>query len=246
MLSIVIPTLQKNKIVLENLVKTLSQDSVVDEIIIIDNSLKGLDFNYPKLKTIIPSENLFVNKSWNLGVKEAKNEIIGLLNDDILISENFCSQVFSKINKNMGIIGFNSEDFMIVKQDITNEKPQNSEISLEPIQYMDRYFGVAMFFNKKSYKNIPEDIKIVYGDCWLIHHNNKQKRVNYRINGQKIFHIGSLSSGSKSLSEICENDAKLYKKYTLSWFERMFSFEEHRDCYKLRLLGVTTKFKKKK
>ena len=46
MLSIVIPTLQKNKIVLENLVKTLSQDSVVDEIIIIEpgSSPRSPDF----------------------------------------------------------------------------------------------------------------------------------------------------------------------------------------------------------
>ena len=47
-ISIVIPTLQKRKDVLEKLVKTLSEDDSVGEIIVIDNSTKGIDFNYDR------------------------------------------------------------------------------------------------------------------------------------------------------------------------------------------------------
>ena len=72
MLSIVIPTLQKNKEILYNLIDSLDTDKSVGEIIIIDNSLKGIEYISQKVKVITPEENLFVNPSWNLGVKEAR------------------------------------------------------------------------------------------------------------------------------------------------------------------------------
>ena len=101
-----------------------------------------------------------------------------------------------------------------------------------------------MFFPKNAYTPIPEEIKIVYGDAWLINQCKKNKRKNYRINGQKILHIGSLSSSNKALKEICKKDSKIYRKYITTLKDRMFSFEEHYDCYKMRLFGFTLKIKK--
>ena len=121
--------------------------------------------------------------------------------------------VIKKIDKKMGIVGFNSQDYMEFKTNTNEEIPASSEnLTLEPIKYMDQYFGAAMFFYKEAYTKIPKDIKIVYGDCWLIHFCKKQKRTNYRINGQTIYHIGSLSSAEKKLINICKNDSKLFKK----------------------------------
>ena len=89
-ISVIIPTLQKSVETLNNLVKELVTDESVKEILIIDNSLKGYKFNSEKVRVIIPKENLFVNPSWNLGVKEAKYEYICIANDDIKIGNNFC------------------------------------------------------------------------------------------------------------------------------------------------------------
>ena len=243
MLSIVIPTLQKNKEILYNLIDSLDTDNSVGEIIIIDNSLKGIEYISQKVRVITPSENLFVNPSWNLGVKEAKCDIVALFNDDISVCENFCSSVISKMTPNMGIVGFNSGDFMTVCTKF-EEQPAKSEVNLEEIRYMDKYFGVAMFFFKNAYVPIPNEIKIVYGDAWLINQCKKNKRKNYRINGQQIFHIGSLSSSNKALKPICAADAKIYRKAMTSLKDRLLSFEEHWDCYKLRLFGLTLKIKK--
>lgn len=98
MISVIIPTLQKAQDILIKLINSLDCDKSVSEIIVIDNSLKGLEHNSKKLKVIIPSENLFVNPSWNLGVKEAKNELVALLNDDIIIPDGFCSRIAEKMN----------------------------------------------------------------------------------------------------------------------------------------------------
>ena len=48
-ISVVIPTLQKNLLFLENLLASLDKDTCVDEIIVIDNSCKGLDYKSDKL-----------------------------------------------------------------------------------------------------------------------------------------------------------------------------------------------------
>lgn len=243
MISIVIPTLQKNKEVLYNLIDSLDTDNSVGEIIIIDNSLKGIEYISQKVRVITPKENLFVNPSWNLGVREAKYDIVALLNDDICVCEDFCSSVISKMTPDMGIVGFNSGDFMEVTEKF-DKQPIKSEITLEPIKYMDKYFGVAMFFFKNAYTQIPNDMKIVYGDNLLIYNCQKNKKICYRINGQKILHIGSLSSSNPKLKPICKIDSKIYKKLTMTLKKRMMSFENCWDCYKLRLFGLTFKIKK--
>lgn len=219
---------------LDNLIK----DNSVGEIIIIDNALKGIDYENPKLRVIIPKENLYVNPSWNLGVKEAKYEIVALLNDDISLSENFCSDVVSQMNKNMGIIGVNSGDFVETKSEIT-EQPKRTNLILEKCKFMDMYFGIALFFYKTSYYEIPDEMKIVYGDVWLYFQNKKHKKDNYRISNQKIYHLGSLSSGDKCFSPICKKDAKIYKKLMVKWYNRLFSYEETWKGYKFRILGLT-------
>ena len=91
-ISIIIPTLQKNITVLTMLLNQLISDKTVEEIIVIDNSKKRLNKKSNKLKVIIPDKNLYVNPAWNLGVKLAKNEYIGILNDDLIFPNNFFKQ----------------------------------------------------------------------------------------------------------------------------------------------------------
>ena len=112
-----------------------------------------------------------------------------------------------------------------------------------------REFIIAAIFIKVGFCIIiglllPNEMKIVYGDNWLIYQSKKNKRKNYRINGQQILHIGSLSSSNKALKPICKVDSKIYKKHTMTLAKRLFSYEENWDCFKLRLLGLTFKIKK--
>ena len=240
--SVVIPTLQKQKDVLINLIKTLISDLSVGEIILIDNSGLGLDITDEKLRIILPTTNLYVNPSWNLGVKEAKFDIIGLFNDDLAIPENFCRDVISQMKLNMGIIGFNSEENMICMDNILNN-PNNTNPIIEKAQYRSAYFGSIMFFYKNNYKPIPENIKIVYGDDWLADNN---KNNLYKISNQIIYHLGSLSSGEKVFNPICKKDAQIYKKLTVKWYQRLFSKQKIWDGVKIRILGITFKFIDKK
>ena len=236
-LSVVIPTLQKNVDLLVNLLVTLEKDDVVDEIILIDNSLKGLEYSSAKLRIITPEENLFVNPSWNLGTKEAKNEIVALLNDDIIISDNLCSQVVAKMSQEMGCVGINSSQYVKVTN-VIKENNDNTEIILQPEKYMDIFWGIAIFFYKSSYVEIPESLKIVHGDTWLFEKNKQLGRQNYFVNGQLIYHYGSLTHGLKIMNPICKKDRKLFDNMFYPWYKRIFYIEGRLNGIRMWLLGV--------
>jgi len=243
-LSVIIPTLQKNKELLINLLNTLANDSGVDEIILIDNSLKGLNEKIEKLQIITPKENLFVNPSWNLGIKTAKDDIVALLNDDITITSNFCSKIAEKLTPDMGVAGFDV-DFVEVSENIV-PPPKETEIFLEEIKNRPDHWGIAMFFYKTSYFEIPDELKIYFGDDWLIFKNKQLKRKNYKISGQKIYHFSSLTSKSVS-SKVFKQERNIYKKATLKWHDYIFSIEKRYEGYKIRFFGISSKlFKYKK
>ncbi|MBE7711196.1 MAG: glycosyltransferase [Cyanobacteria bacterium SIG31] len=240
-ISVVIPTLQKNTTLLFKLLDNLSKDDGVGEIIVIDNSTKGLDYNCEKLKLISPKENMFVNPSWNLGVKEAKYKIVALLNDDIIVPERFCSSVAKKMNSNMGCIGC-SRRFIREINDY-DVVPEKKEIELTEISFRNLHWGIAIFFYKTSYYDIPENLKIYCGDDWLIYKNNKAKRKNYCIQNQIIHHYGSLSSGSVEFNRVLHDEEKIYRKLTFSFIENIFSYKRDFSGFRLNLLGL--KFSKK-
>lgn len=244
MISIVIPTLQKRLDILENLIKTLNNDLSTGEIIVINNAVKPLDFNYEKLRVITPKENIYVNPAWNLGVKEAKYDIVGLLNDDIIISDDFCSSVYSVFPKDTGVIGYTEESIIPVEKG--EQKPEKAQIKLAKKDFIDFGFGIAMFFKKENYPVIPEEMKIMYGDCWIFENYKKRGLVNYEILGQKIFHFGSLTTSAKTFNPVIKNDKKIYNKLTIKWYEKLFSIKEYATCKRLRILGANIKLFDKK
>ena len=244
MISIVIPTMQKRLDILENLVKSLNNDLAVGEIIVINNAVKPLEFSYEKMRVITPESNIYVNPAWNLGVKEGVNEYIGLLNDDIIIADDFCSRILDIIPDDFGIIGYTKESVLPVEQ--ANQKPEKVDIILEKSEFIDFGFGICMFFKKENYPVIPEDMKIMYGDCWIFNEYKKKGLKNYIIKGQKIFHFGSLTTSAKTFNPIIDADKKAYKKLTLPWYKMIFSIEENANNVRLRLFGMNIRLYNKR
>ncbi len=245
MISAVIPTLLKDRKLLVKLLKNLEADDKVSEIIVINNSQKDIDFNVSKLRIIEPKENIFVNPAWNLGVKESKSDIVVLLNDDIIIPDNFCTEISKIITSDMGILGMDINN-ITETHDMFSVKIEKGDIKLKPVNYRPAGFGVAMFFFKTSYSQIPEQMLVYCGDDWIVNENKKNKKQNYLISGQKIIHYGSLSSGDLKKNTFFKNDIKEYKKLTLKWYHRLCSLEETTTAYKFRFLGITLRKKKSK
>lgn len=232
-LSIVIPTLQKNKTLLHRLVASLQRDEAVSEIIIIDNSNTGIDCENRKLRVISPGENIFVNPAWNLGVKEAKEEIVALLNDDITIPENFCRNVASAMTPEMGIVGISAE--YVIGNQGEPMPPETTSLQLEP---GGNVYGVALFFYKASYVEIPQEMKIFCGDTWLIHQTAKLGKPHYKITGQKIYHFESMSVKSFAKNPILRRDKAFFEKAVIPFRHRMFGFGRVHGGIRIWLLGI--------
>lgn len=234
--SVVIPTLLKNKTFLEKLIAGLEKDRAVEEIIVINNSGSGVILPTGKIKIITPGTNIFVNPAWNLGVKEAECDIVALLNDDIIIPENFCSNVVSQMKPEMGIVGFDGNFVTDCKKE--ESIPGNAEMFLEEKDLISYNFGIAMFFCKSAYTEIPEEIKVFFGDNWIFYKARQSGKINYHISGQQIYHYHGMSSSSFARSPLYKNDKKYFRKYYYTLFQRLFGIEYFFGYTQYRFFGI--------
>lgn len=263
MFSIIIPTMQKDVEILNKLIFELDNSSLVDEILIIDNSTKGFLSNSKKVRVIVPKENLFVNPAWNLGVREAKNEIVGIFNDDILLPLNFIEEVNNFIQKtpDFGIIGLDSNYIRNYEKKDFETYPNNSKLTFKPFDktIYTEYFGSAFFIKKENYYEIPKNIKVWCGDNYLLKKNLDNHKTNYEIIGAEIKHLKSMTVGNKKFEKICENDvynyAKInpefkkhshYKSKRKTFLRNIFSLRNENKYKVLTVAGVKIKMKYKK
>jgi hypothetical protein len=167
--SVIIPTLWKSKRI-HKLLWDLIKCDYVDEIILIDNAGKYFEYYeaLDKVKLVQVKENIYVNPAWNLGIAIAKNDLVALVNDDI----NFDTTIFAVITKDI------LSEFGIIGQSEFNYKANNSD---EPIlekwtgKVRDWGWGCLIMFDKTNWIDIPDDIKIWYGDDFIFKCNPSTK-----------------------------------------------------------------------
>ncbi len=161
--SIVIPTLWKSNRI-GKLLFDLIKCEFVDEIILIDNAGKffehfeGLD----KVKLVQVEENIYVNPAWNLGVKLAKNNSIAILNDDINFDPNIFEVITEDVLSQYGIIGMGEGNY---KTPIDEERGPYIDMWKPGVN--DWGGGCFIIFDKKNWIDIPDNIKIWYGDNFI-------------------------------------------------------------------------------
>ena len=193
MFSIIIPTLFKTDRIYKTIIELHSNNNV-GEIIIIDNTGIDKNINLPKVKYILESENIFVNPSWNKGVKISKYDKLCILNDDIWFDWKIFDKILPFVNQNIGMIGIS-----------TNQK--NFDIypinGIRPIGY-----ACCFFIHKKNWDEIPNQLKIWAGDDWIFYRSKKQ---NYIIDIE-YNDILSTTSSSEEFDSIKENDMSEMKK----------------------------------
>lgn len=221
--SVIIPTVQKKLSVLLELLNTLEADKFVDEILVINNKPEvPLRFGgYYKVRVIQPKENLYVNPSWNLGIEECKNNNFLLLNDDLLICPDLIgsvmtSDVFNDPKTgllgaaNQSIVQFNSGD-----TETLLHPDSDDEIKFLPLtNYLGTGdWGISIFGKKENYYKIPDDLKIIYGDNYILYKNLQNNKLNYQIAGKTYHHIHSSSSASAEFSNVVCADCTNQEKY---------------------------------
>ena len=195
MISFIVPTMWKDAKRLCNTIDDYKRANIPNaEFILIDNS-HGCYLD-PDLTILIPKENLYVNKAWNIGVELAKNDIVCLLNDDIEIN-------FQTIKHNLKAI--NNLDFGIIGFDANKNLGTEFNTNIDVFEFKEaecRYlgFGCMMFIRKENYIKIDERLQIFFGDELLYWWNrDKNKRPIYIIDNLKA--LGELSLTSKDYED---------------------------------------------
>lgn len=208
MFSVIIPTIWSPPIgKIDNLINKLINCQNIKEIILINNNPSKYSFRYTddKVKEL-RYNNIYVNQSWNVGVYQSSSDLLCIMNDDIDFNLNIFEFINNFLNDNIGIIGVSKSCY---------DLEQDLEFQVEKIQTRNRGWGCLMFLRKESYTWIPNDLKIHFGDDYLI--KQLQDKV-YRISGLKIDSIISTSINSDpEFNKIIEQDNINSLKYDLPW-----------------------------
>ena len=201
--TVIIPTLWKSNRT-KKLLSDLNDCEYVDEIIVINNQLTDvLDAKVEKVRHISFGKNIYVNPAWNKGIELAKNECIALCNDDI----NFDPNIFGLITKDILM------EYGIIGQSEFNYKGNNTD---EPIiekwlgKVRDWGWGCLIIFDKKDWINIPNDIKIWYGDDYIFKCNPATKSILKNFNIQTEM---STTSDEKEWDEVKKKDYEYFISY---------------------------------
>lgn len=140
------------------------QCDLITEVIIIDNCHKdNIDTSFfSKVRILQQEENIYVNPAWNLGVQEAKTELVVLANDDIVIDDFESYMKFVLLNLKRGMVfGFDINCFPNKRLNGLKEK------EIKPISKIQHGYGVFLIFYKDDHKPIPPIFKVWYGDWWI-------------------------------------------------------------------------------
>jgi hypothetical protein len=204
MIDIVIPTLmQCDEEIFEYSLREANASPAVNQIIIIDNSgTKHFKSNLNKVKSFGMRENIFVNAAWNIGVDLSQSEHVVIMNDDIACRRenyDFINEVLSASDCGLCSIKTNNINNL---NEYLNDNNLNDTIST------DENFGnsdnnkTGWFFGvKKSlWKNIPDSIKIIYGDDLIYLRIRKLGYKTKNITNTTIGHLGS-----KTINKIMDN-----------------------------------------
>ena len=212
--SAIIPTLWKAKEFTDHLVDVLIEDESVGEIIIIDNAPGDFSYDNEKVVMLKQEENLYVNPSWNLGIEESDYDKFIILNDDIIIPYNFVSQLESMLTPDKGIIGIDERGVIKIPNfDSKNITFLDRKIDLKPIKERGWGFGIALAGHRKSYYKIPENIRIWYGDDYLVQMNSNHSKTNYIVDDLPIFTMMSATSDLEEFEDIKNIDHLMYDRF---------------------------------
>ena len=199
--SVIIPTLQK-AVELDSLVRDCAAHPAVLEVIVVNNAAAPLAWDHAKVRVLAQGENIYVNPAWNLGAREAKGEVLAILNDDISFDRLPFDEVCRWLaNPLIGLIGAHASSY----DGTVSGRPR-----LRPAYHRPRGYGIAMFLRRNSYVPIPEDMKIWFGDDWLF---SRQKGWNMTLLGVPIHTDMSVTSISPRLAPIIAADEEAVRRH---------------------------------
>ena len=200
MITVIIPTLWLSD-VFDQSITSLNNLEIIKDIIVIDNCAADRNLNfekfgdkqcsnqitdygvfaieqYGKIRVVVPKENLYVSKSWNIGAYLSSQQYLCILNDDVVLPDSLFDFVVRHMSSQVGIIGLHADCF----------KNESNNLSISPVRTRPNGFGCCMFIERYKYVPIPESIQIWYNDDYLF---SKIPGIQYSLTELKV--SGSIS-----------------------------------------------------
>ncbi len=207
MLSIVIPTLWRADEIHRTIERFRRVPDRAAELIVIDNGQSDFTEPDPRVKVVRASRNLFVNPSWNLGVALARHEAVVLANDDLEINAVTLTRNLPGLlerTPDLRAAGISSD---AIGQRVNKD---DDELQLRSIISRGHGFGCLMLVRKSIWEPIPEQMKVFYGDDFIIWRANLEKRGLYLITGLRC--CGTHSKTSNDFIEHMTTDGAAFQE----------------------------------
>lgn len=220
MYSVVVPTLWvPDTIKFKNLLNEVNTHPLVKEIILIDNSpdvnkniKQYIIDNLDKLIHIRMEENIYVNPAWNLGVETSNAEFIILLNDDFFTDVGVSQLIDlhnTHLDKNEALYGISGKCY---EEFISNDPPT---IDKDGSGLGGTGWACFIILPKKNYPIIPNDLKIWFGDDFILRRFIEKKLPMYSFINLRVLQISTtVNSVAASINKILEDDGEtFFSKY---------------------------------
>ena len=152
-------------------IEYLARVPSVGEIIIINNAKEKTPnntvFYNPKVKRHDFPGNTFVNPAWNFGVQVSQFNKVCIMNDDIIVDLKLFDRVDAWLTEEIGVLG------ICPGKEGTGQPPfVNGTIDFVRWDNHNLYgFGGLFFTHKNNWVNIPDELKVMFGDNWVFDRN---------------------------------------------------------------------------
>ena len=206
MIRVIVPTMWKYPPFWE-FVECILKVDVITEFVIINNdevNTPNLEIlKHPKISIINFGKNIYVNPAWNCGSMGGDAEILCMLNDDLI----FDTKVFYRISK---LLIENLGCFCLSENRPDQEYPKNTgEIQFVPFinhEVSDRYgYGVLFFIHRKNWIDIPDKLKVFFGDNFVFDQCYFRGLQNFMITNLFHYHAGAQTSANINKGNVVVN-----------------------------------------
>jgi glycosyltransferase involved in cell wall biosynthesis len=181
--SVIVPTMWRSKTLFKESLQRLLNNVLVDEIIIINNDVEKTPewpwiLSHEKVKLLNQKENIKVNPAWNLGVRESKNDLVAIINDDLCFDTKLFYKIANHIHDDIGAYGFivGGEQY---------SQPEIVDGSINFIHWNPSVcaygFGQLMVMNKKNWTPIIDELEVYFGDDFIMENIHQSGKDIYLI-----------------------------------------------------------------
>ncbi|WP_203568009.1 glycosyltransferase family 2 protein [Aestuariimicrobium ganziense] len=220
--SVIIPTLQRSDFLVP-LLEMVTRESLVREVIVINNAPTPVSFRHHKLIVLDQPGNIYVNPAWNLGVQSATSDLLCIANDDLLFPPTLFRFARRALRLPIGILTPAASCYRGLTDAVPDDQPPDpGRLRILPVYRRTYGFGSLMFMRRSSYRRIPEEMKIWYGDDYLFEH---QKRRNAIFSGFDIETPMSATVGDPQFNPLLASDRAAFMSADRGGYDQRFAKE---------------------